>query len=236
MSSRFSRPVSSSWMAADCPDRPINRRTAAASRTTSRPSTRARPPSGSSSVVRIRTAVVLPAPFGPRTPSTVPRGTDRSMPRSARTSPNDLVRPSTRMAGPVFICVTTLSSRAGHLVGVARRPRTYRQRGPDREPITRPRRAFGGYDDHGHANSSPGREPAERPPPGAQINPRVRRNRGSGPGLGDLAGEAGPAAGGYPGSRSRRRAYRSGQAGGSGGLGPRPSRAPGPAPPYWADG
>src|SRR6516164_2643214 len=87
-------------MAADCPASPIDRRTAAASRTTSWPSTRARPASGSSSVVRIRTAVVLPAPFGPRTPSTVPCGTDRSIPRSARTSPNDLVRPSTRIAGP----------------------------------------------------------------------------------------------------------------------------------------
>ena len=34
-----------------------------------------RPPRpGGSSVVRIRTAVVLPAPFGPSSPSTVPRG------------------------------------------------------------------------------------------------------------------------------------------------------------------
>src|SRR5215831_9538152 len=90
-------------MAADCPARPIDRRTAAASRTTSWPSTRARPASGSSKVVRIRTAVVLPAPFGPRTPSTVPCGTDRSIPRSARTSPNDLVRPSARIAGPEVV-------------------------------------------------------------------------------------------------------------------------------------
>ena len=35
MISRFSRPVSSSWMAADCPASPIDRRTAASSRTTS---------------------------------------------------------------------------------------------------------------------------------------------------------------------------------------------------------
>src|SRR5215469_12287485 len=80
-------------MAADCPARPIDRRAAAASR----------PASGSIRVVRIRTAVVLPAPFGPRTPSTVPCGTDRSIPRSARTSPNDLVRPSTRIAGPEVV-------------------------------------------------------------------------------------------------------------------------------------
>ena len=99
MISRFSRPVSSSWMAADCPDNPIERRTALASCTTSCPSTTARPPSGSSNVVRMRTAVVLPAPFGPSTPSTVPRGTDKSIPRSAWTSPNDFVRSSTRIAG-----------------------------------------------------------------------------------------------------------------------------------------
>ena len=54
----------------------------------------------------MRTAVVLPAPFGPSTPSTVPRGTDRSIPRSACTSPNDLTRPSTRIAGPELICDT----------------------------------------------------------------------------------------------------------------------------------
>src|SRR3954447_14294958 len=33
----------------------------------------------------MRTAVVLPAPFGPRTPRTVPASTVRSMPRSAST-------------------------------------------------------------------------------------------------------------------------------------------------------
>src|ERR1700689_566174 len=58
----------------------------------------------------MRTAVVLPAPFGPSTPSTVPRGTDRSIPRSARTSPNDLVSPSTRIASSELPCDTTSSS------------------------------------------------------------------------------------------------------------------------------
>ena len=47
----------------------------------------------------MRTVVVLPAPLGPRTPSTVPRGTSRSMPSSARTFPNDLTRPPTEIAG-----------------------------------------------------------------------------------------------------------------------------------------
>ena len=39
------------------------------------PSTVARPASGRRIVVKIRTAVVLPAPFGPSRPSTVPVGT-----------------------------------------------------------------------------------------------------------------------------------------------------------------
>ena len=47
----------------------------------------------------MRTVVVLPAPLGPRTPSTVPFGTSRSMPSSARTFPNDLTRPLTEIAG-----------------------------------------------------------------------------------------------------------------------------------------
>jgi hypothetical protein len=62
-------------------------RSAAASRTTSRPATRALPPSGLSSVARIRTAVVFPAPFGPRSPSTLPGRAAKSMPQSACTDP-----------------------------------------------------------------------------------------------------------------------------------------------------
>src|SRR5579859_1869287 len=112
-------------MAADWPARPIERRTAAASRTRSWPSTRARPASGSSSVVRMRKAVVLPAPFGPRRPSTVPCGTDGSMPRSARTSPNDLVNPSTKIAGAELVGDTCPPVQtASHICGTA--PRTYR--------------------------------------------------------------------------------------------------------------
>src|SRR4051794_3300936 len=99
MISRFSRPVRSSWMAVDWPARPIRRRTAPASFTTSRPWMSARPLSGRSNVVSTRTVVVLPAPFGPRTPSTVPAGTARSTPRRAWTEPKDFCSPSTRIAG-----------------------------------------------------------------------------------------------------------------------------------------
>src|SRR5205807_201380 len=52
-----------------------------------------------SRVVRMRTAVVLPAPLGPSRPSTVPAGTVRSMPSRAWTAPKHLVRFSTRIAG-----------------------------------------------------------------------------------------------------------------------------------------
>ena len=74
------------------------RRSCRASRTTSRPSTVAVPESGLSSVVRIRTVVVLPAPLGPSKPSTVPSATVRSRPSSAVTSPYVLTRPSATIA------------------------------------------------------------------------------------------------------------------------------------------
>src|ERR1700722_13474611 len=67
--------------------------TAAASRTTSWPATRAAPRSGIDSVVRMRIAVVLPAPFGPSMPRIAPAGTSRSSPSSASVVPNRFVRP-----------------------------------------------------------------------------------------------------------------------------------------------
>src|SRR5215472_2519067 len=169
-------------MAADCPARPIDRRTAAASRTTSWPSTRARPASGSSKVVRIRTAVVLPAPFGPRTPSTVPCGTVRSIPRSARTSPNDLVRPSTRIAGPEVVCDcdTHPPEQAGS-PGNVRRPEPYLQRSRTCERKNalssqlrryRPPLTFSRYDEPAARNSSlppPALQRATAPPSSAQL-------------------------------------------------------------------
>jgi len=45
------------------------------------------PESGERSVARIRTVVVLPAPFGPNTPRTVPSSTSRFNPSSALTLP-----------------------------------------------------------------------------------------------------------------------------------------------------
>ena len=57
----------------------------------------ARPASGLSRVARMRTAVVLPAPFGPSRPNTVPMRTWRSTPASAVVSPKRLTRPSAAM-------------------------------------------------------------------------------------------------------------------------------------------
>jgi hypothetical protein len=54
---------------------------------TSIPATAARPASGLDSVVRMRTAVVLPAPLGPSRANTVPAATEKLSPSSARTSP-----------------------------------------------------------------------------------------------------------------------------------------------------
>ncbi len=45
----------------------------------------------------MRMVVVLPAPFGPSNPKTVPSCTAMSTPLTARTFPNDLVRPSVLM-------------------------------------------------------------------------------------------------------------------------------------------
>ena len=50
------------------------------------------PESGLKSVVRTRTVVVLPAPFGPSNPKTVPCSTSKLNPSRAITSPYFLTR------------------------------------------------------------------------------------------------------------------------------------------------
>jgi hypothetical protein len=49
--------------------------------------------------------VVLPAPFGPSTPYTEPRRTDRSTPSTARVSPNVFTRPVASIARVEFIVI-----------------------------------------------------------------------------------------------------------------------------------
>src|SRR5215216_721919 len=77
----------------------------------------ARPAVGASRVVRIRTAVVLPAPLGPSSPRTVPDATSRSTPSNARVLPNDLARPSawiiTAIATSVLACGQRRASASG---------------------------------------------------------------------------------------------------------------------------
>jgi hypothetical protein len=96
---RFWRPDKISSTAAFCPASPMRARTWDAWRATSKPATRACPESGRSKVARTRTAVVLPAPFGPSRPRTVPCGTARSRWLSAVAFPKRLHRPSQAMAG-----------------------------------------------------------------------------------------------------------------------------------------
>src|SRR3954449_1082248 len=110
---RFSSPVRCSSTAAYWPASPMRARSAGASETTSRPATRALPASGSSSVARMRTVVVLPAPLGPSTPSTVPGATASSTPSSARVGPKDFTSPFTRMAGASPASVYGMSGRYG---------------------------------------------------------------------------------------------------------------------------
>src|SRR5919106_724229 len=78
----------------------MRRRTSLGEATTSAPATMAVPASGVRSVVRIDTAVVLPAPLGPSSPRTVPSVTARSRSSKATTEPYLFTRPRASTAGP----------------------------------------------------------------------------------------------------------------------------------------
>ena len=98
-STRFSRPVRVSSTAANCPVRLIDSRTFAGWSATPKPATVAVPASGLSSVDRIFTTVVLPAPLAPSRAKMLPRATSKSTPRSTRSFLYDFSRPRTRIAG-----------------------------------------------------------------------------------------------------------------------------------------
>ena len=87
------------------------------------PATSASPESARSSVVRMRSVVVFPAPFGPRNPWICPASIERSTPRSASTRPrleaNALRRPVTRTAPPCAV--------GAHAVAVSRVGRPVRR-------------------------------------------------------------------------------------------------------------
>src|SRR6266545_3951261 len=96
---RFSSPVSSGSTAENWPVTPIAARTASGSLATLWPATHTSPALARMSVVRMLTAVVLPAPLGPSSEKTVPGATCRSTPSSTVCSPNDLRSPVTAIAG-----------------------------------------------------------------------------------------------------------------------------------------
>src|SRR5829696_4605038 len=88
-------------------------RTSSGRSVTSSPSTQARPSVGSIKAVRTRTVVVLPAPFGPRRPSTSPRATSRSTPRIAQSVPKRRPRPVARsITSSDVVTRTSLTERA----------------------------------------------------------------------------------------------------------------------------
>ena len=97
---RFSRPVRISSTAANCPVRLMDSRTFAGCVATSKPATVAVPASALSSVDRIFTTVVLPAPLEPSRAKMLPRATSKSTPRSTCSSSYDFSRACTWIAGP----------------------------------------------------------------------------------------------------------------------------------------
>ena len=99
-SARFSLPLRISSTAANCPVRLMDSRTSAACVTTSKPLTRAVPASALSSVDRIFTIVVLPAPFEPSRAKMLPRATSKSTPRSTSSVLYDFFTPCTWIANP----------------------------------------------------------------------------------------------------------------------------------------
>jgi hypothetical protein len=66
------------------------------------------PPGLAHNVERIRTAVVFPAPFGPRRPHTLPSGIWRSKPSRAFTFPYRFCSPSAKTANLVDSTTTSL--------------------------------------------------------------------------------------------------------------------------------
>src|SRR5690606_33235828 len=129
ISSRFSRPVSYASTAANCPARPITRRTAPGWLITSSPITWALPASGRSRVVRTRTAVVLPAPLRPSSATTAPVGTARSTPASAGLGPNRFTSPRARTARSIGSPIARLAT-----YGLERSIPTYDAIGSKHEP------------------------------------------------------------------------------------------------------
>src|SRR5918996_2223982 len=143
------------------------------------PSTRASPASGRNRVASMRIVVVLPAPFGPRTPYTEPLRTARSTPSTARVSPKDLTRPVASIASVEGVLIAfdpTLSMACRYDCGDAVKSSVSRE-GQDRHPARAGARA-----------PARGARGGRR----ARAGPwRGRRLRREGPGGGDRRGPGG---------------------------------------------
>src|SRR5689334_5969394 len=117
----------------------MRRRTPTGSASRSAPATVAVPAVGRSSVVSIRSVVVLPAPFGPRKPTISPSATLRSTPRTASTVRlrlvNVRVSPSASMIVIVISRFLVVGGRGRPVPGSPRRgaagQRAGRQPGQD---------------------------------------------------------------------------------------------------------
>src|ERR1035437_2791920 len=117
---RFSYPVSVSSELGSWKTIPIDRRTFPASRTRSKPLTRAAPEVGFRRVVNIIRVVVLPAPFGPSRPKNSPSPTSSVRSFTATKSPKRLERCSSSIAdmlNAVDVRRASLSGGASAAVG-----------------------------------------------------------------------------------------------------------------------
>src|SRR5271154_7436900 len=103
--STFSHPVRSRSEVSACGMTPMFSRTWRGCFATSKPATIAWPPLGTSSVVSIRTTVVLPAPLGPSNPNTSPRRTSKLALSTAVKVPKGLVRS--------LVCIASESGSIG---------------------------------------------------------------------------------------------------------------------------
>ena len=88
---------------------PVRACTATRSRQASRPCTRAEPAVGRRNPISSRSVVVLPAPFGPRKPSTSPARTSSVSRSSASSRPYRFVSDSVRTTAGSVICPTASS-------------------------------------------------------------------------------------------------------------------------------
>src|SRR5207245_277501 len=175
------RPVRLGSAPACWPTYPTCSRTRFGRRRRSKPATMASPLLGCSNVASMRSAVVLPAPFGPRNPKISPALTFRSTPATASTTPRRLAK--LRRRSRVCKTVSTVSCSSPCLfssvysiidtreltickngdIGAAPEPRTSHP--PDLSPaaVAPPRQTTGADPDRRHPRLCPGGVHVDQP-------------------------------------------------------------------------